>query len=124
MHNGQQPPHGHDCGRQYVDGGAHDRIAEDKGGLLARVLLARLALRGICRAVGVTIKGLLGFLVQCCKARPDPLHVHPLSCTRDVLIQRLEVEADALASLVPKKAHKQWVWIALEATPPGSWRCT
>jgi insertion element IS1 protein InsB len=32
-----------------------------------------------------------------------------------VLIQRLEVEADELASFVQKKAHKQWVWIALDA---------
>ena len=34
----------------------------------------------------------------------------------DVLIQRLEVEADDLASFVQKKANKQWVWIAMDAT--------
>jgi IS1 family transposase len=33
-----------------------------------------------------------------------------------VLIQRLEGEADALASFVQKKAHKPWVWIAMDAT--------
>jgi IS1 family transposase len=32
-----------------------------------------------------------------------------------VLIQRLEVEADELASFVQKKANKQWVWIAMDA---------
>jgi IS1 family transposase len=48
---------------------------------------------------------------------PDPLHVHPVSCQHDVLIQRLEVEADALASFVQKKADKQWVWIAMDAKP-------
>ena len=32
-----------------------------------------------------------------------------------MLIQRLEVEADELASFVQKKAHKQWVWIAMDA---------
>jgi insertion element IS1 protein InsB len=31
-------------------------------------------------------------------------------------LQRREVEADALASFVQKKAHKQWVWIAMDAT--------
>jgi insertion element IS1 protein InsB len=46
---------------------------------------------------------------------PDHLHVHPVSCQHDVMIQRLEVEADALASFVQKKANKQWVWIAMEA---------
>jgi hypothetical protein len=80
------------------------------------LLLERLSLRGICRAVGVTLKWLLGFLVQCFGALPDHLHVQPVSCTRDVLIQRLEVEADELASFVQKKAHKQWVWIAMDAT--------
>jgi hypothetical protein len=29
---------------------------------------------------------------------PDHLHVQPVSCTHDVLLQRLEVEADELAS--------------------------
>ena len=64
---------------------------------------------------GVTLKWLLGFLVQCFAALPDHLHVQLVSCTRDVLIQRLEVEADDLASFVQKKANKQWVWIAMDA---------
>jgi insertion element IS1 protein InsB len=80
------------------------------------LLVERISLRGICRAVGVTLKWLLGFLVQCFAALPDHLHVHPISCTRDVLSQRLAVEADALASFVQKKAHKPWVWIAMDAT--------
>jgi insertion element IS1 protein InsB len=74
-----------------------------------------MSLRGICHAVGVTLKWLLGFLVQCFEALPDHRHVQPVSCTRDVLIQRLEVEANALASFVQKTAHKQWVWIAMDA---------
>ena len=77
--------------------------------------MERISLRGICRAVGVTLKWLLGFLVQCFEALPDHLHVQPVSNTSDVLIQRLEVEADELASFVQKKAHKQWVWIAMDA---------
>ena len=32
-----------------------------------------------------------------------------------MLIQRLEVEADELASFVQKKSNKQWVWIAMDA---------
>ena len=90
-------------------------MAEDKRGLIERLLVERISLQGICRAVGVTLKWLLGFLVQCFEALPDHLHVQPVSCTRDVLIQRLEVEAAALASFVQKKANKQWVWIAMDA---------
>src|SRR5262249_5565088 len=53
--------------------------------------------------------------VQCFATLPDHLHVHPVSCTHDVLIPQLEVEADEPASFVQKKANKQWVWIAMDA---------
>jgi insertion element IS1 protein InsB len=74
-----------------------------------------MSLRGICRAVGVTLKWLLGFLVQCFEALPDPLHGQPVSCQHEVMSQRLEVEADEMASFVQKKANQQWVWIAMDA---------
>jgi 2-C-methyl-D-erythritol 4-phosphate cytidylyltransferase len=45
----------------------------------------------------------------------DHLHVQPITCTQHVMIQRLEVEADEIASFVQKKAHKQWSWIAMDA---------
>jgi insertion element IS1 protein InsB len=88
---------------------------EGKRGLIERLLVERLSLRGIYRAVGVTLKWLLGFLVQCFAALPDHLPVQPVSCQHDVLIQRLAVKGDELASFVQKKAHKQWVWIAMDA---------
>jgi hypothetical protein len=64
------------------------------------LLVERMSLRGIGRAVGATLKWRLGFLVQCCKALPDQLHVQPVPCTHNVMIERLKVEADAMASLV------------------------
>jgi len=112
IHNGQQNHHGHDCGRQFVQCCEHYLIADDTRSLIARLLVERISLRGSCRAVGVTLKWLLGFLVQCFEALPDHLHVQPVSCPRDVLMQRLEVEADARASCVQKKANKPWGWIA------------
>src|SRR5499425_2417360 len=115
IHNGKQNHHCHDCGRQFVHCCEQYLISNDKRGLIERILVERISLRGICRAVGVTLKWLLGFLVQCFAALPDHLHVHPVSCEHDVLIQRLEVEADELASFVQKKANKQWVWIAMDA---------
>jgi hypothetical protein len=104
IHNGKPNQHCHDCGRQFVQCCEHDLIAQDKRRLIERLLLERLALRGICRVVGVTLKWLLGFLVQCFTALPDHLHVQPVSCQPDVLIQRLEVEADEMASFVQKKS--------------------
>jgi insertion element IS1 protein InsB len=32
------------------------------------------------------------------------------------MIQRLEVEADEMASFVKRKANKSWIWIAMDAT--------
>jgi insertion element IS1 protein InsB len=37
---------------------------------------------------------------------------------QDVMIQRLEVEADEIASFVHKKANKQGSWIAMDAKTP------
>ena len=39
----------------------------------------------------------------------------PSPVQHDVLIQRLEVEADEMASFVQQKANKQWIWIAMDA---------
>ena len=116
IHNGKQNHHCHDCGHQFVQCYKQYLIADDKRDLIERLLVERISLRGICRAVGVTLKWLLGFLVQCCETLPAHLPVQPVSCTHDVLMQRLEVEADEMASFVQKKAHKQWVWIAMDAT--------
>jgi insertion element IS1 protein InsB len=115
IHNGKQNHQCKDCGRQFVDGFEQYLVSEEKRGLIERLLVERIALRGICRAVGVTLKWLLGFLVQCCKALPDHLHVQPVSCKQNVMIQHLEVEADEMASFVQKKANKQWIWIAMDA---------
>jgi hypothetical protein len=116
IHTGKQNPHCHDCGHQFVQCCEQYLISDDTRGLIERLLVERISWRGICRAVGGTLKWLVGFLVQCFQALPDHLHVQPVSCTRDVLIQRLEVEADELASFVQKKAPKQWVWSAMDTT--------
>ena len=96
------------CCEQYL-------IAEDKRALIERLLLERIAFRGICRAVGGTLKWLLGCLVQCFEALPEHLHVQPLSCQPNVMLQRREMEADEMASFVQKKANKPWIWIAMDA---------
>jgi len=75
----------------------------------------RISLRGICRAVGVRLKWLLGFLLTGVEGLPDHLSVQPVMGHQDVMIQRLEVEADEMASFVHKKVNKQWIWIAMDA---------
>jgi hypothetical protein len=115
IHNGKQNHQCKDCGRQFVECLEQYLVSEETRALVERLLLERLSLHGICRAVRVKLKWLLGFLVNCFEALPDPLHVQPITSNADVMIQRLEVEADDMASFVQKKANKQWIWLAMDA---------
>ena len=89
-------------------------IGEDQRTLVERLLREKISLYGICRAVGVSIRWLMGFIVARFAALPDHLHVLPVAAPREVIIGRLEVEADEMWSFVKKKANKQWVWIAMD----------
>jgi IS1 family transposase/transposase-like protein len=115
IHNGKQNHQCKDCGRQFVDCFEQYLVSAETRDLIERLLLERISLRGICRAVKVGLKWLLGFIVTCCETLPDHLNVQPISCDQDVMIQRLEVEADEMASFVQKKANKQWIWLAMDA---------
>jgi insertion element IS1 protein InsB len=115
LHHGKQHHQCHDCGRQLVDGSAQYLLAEDTRALSERLLVERLAVRGIGRAVGVPRKWVVGFLVQGVEALPDHLTVEPVRRTQDGVIQRLEVEADDRQSVVKKQAHKPWMWLAMAA---------
>jgi insertion element IS1 protein InsB len=116
IHNGKQNHHCHNCGRQFVECFAQYLLSAKTRALIERLLLERISLRGMCRAVGVGLKWLLGLLVQCFEALPEHLHVQPVASNHNVMIQRLEVEADEMSSFVQKKANKQWIWIAMDAT--------
>jgi insertion element IS1 protein InsB len=115
IHTGKQNHQCQNCGRQFVQSFAQYRISDDTRALIERLLVERISLRGICRAVGVGLKWLLGFLVQCVKALPEHLHVQPITCDGYVMMQRLEVEADEMSSFVQTKANRQWIWIAMDA---------
>ena len=114
IHNGKQNHQCHDCGRQFVDCFEQYLVSDDTRALIERLLLERLSLRGICRAMGVKLKWLLGFIVNQFEALPDHLNVESITSNADVVIQRLEVEADEMASFVQKKANKQWIWLAMD----------
>ena len=115
IHSGKQNHQCTTCGRQFV-ASAEDRIISyEQRTLIEHLLRERLSLRGICRAVGGSLTWLLHFMVERFAACPDHLHVQlPVSPT-DVVIRRLEAEADELWSFVGKKANKQWLWIAMDA---------
>jgi IS1 family transposase len=82
--------------------------------MVERLLCEKISLHGICRAVGVSLRWLMNFIVARFAALPDHLYVLPVVAPREVIIGRLEVEADEMWSFVAKKANKQWVWIAMD----------
>jgi insertion element IS1 protein InsB len=100
------------CGHQFVVYADNRAIAEDQRTLVERLLLEKISPHGICRAVGVSIRWLMDFMITRFKALPDHLHVQPVTSPRDVLMGRLDVEADEMWSFVKQKANRQWVWIA------------
>jgi insertion element IS1 protein InsB len=100
------------CGHQFVVYADNRAIAEDQRTLVERLLLEKISLHGICRAVGVSIRWLMDFVITRFKAFPDHLHVQPVTSPRDVLMGRLDMEADEMWSFVKQKANRQWVWIA------------
>jgi insertion element IS1 protein InsB len=76
IHNGKQNHQCKDWGRQFVGGFAQDLVSDETRGLVERLLLERLSLRGIFRAVGVGLKWLLGFIANRFEALPDHLVVY------------------------------------------------
>jgi insertion element IS1 protein InsB len=103
------------CGRQFV-ASAEDRIiADEQRTLIEHLLRERLSLRGICRAVGVSLTWLLRFMVERFAACPERLHVQPPAGPTEVVIRQLEAEADEMWSFVGRRANQQWIWIAMDA---------
>src|SRR5919198_968349 len=116
IHSGKQNHQCKACGRQFVAGAEERLISDERRTLIEHLLRERISLRGICRAVGVSLTWLLHFMVQCFAACPDDLHVQLPKRPTDVMLRRLEAEADELWSFVKKKANKQWIWLAMDAT--------
>ena len=85
--------------------------------MVERLLLERISLRRICRAVGVGLQWLLQFMGMRFQTAPEHLYVKPADNAPAVILQRLEAELDELWSFVGKKENRQWVWIARDAAP-------
>jgi insertion element IS1 protein InsB len=116
IHTGKQNHRCKLCGRAFVLVPENHVSTEEQWALIERLLLERISLRGICRAVGVGLQWLLQFMVERFQAAPEHLYVEPPRGTPAVILQRLEAEVDELWSFVGKKANRQWVWIAMDAT--------
>jgi insertion element IS1 protein InsB len=112
-HNAKQNHHCQACGRQFVAGATDRSISHEQRTLIEHLWRERISLRGLCRAVGVSLTWLLHFMVECFAACPNHLRVRLPNRPTDVVI--LQLEADEMWSFVQKKANRQWIWIAMDA---------
>ena len=103
------------CERQFSATADDRRIADERRTRVEHLLRERISLRGICRAVGVSLTWLLHFMVECFTACPEDLHVQLPARLTAVVLSRLEAEADEMWSFVQKQANKPWSWIAMDA---------
>ena len=114
IHTGKQNHQCKACGRQFVVDTTRQLIDDALRRVAERLLCEKISLQGICRAIGVSIRWLMDFMVARFAAVPEHLHVQPVTVCRDVLLGCLEVEADELWSFVQKKTNPHWVWIAMD----------
>jgi insertion element IS1 protein InsB len=114
IHTGKQNHQCKACGRPFVVDTTRQVIDDAHRTVVERLLCEKISLQGICRAIGVSIRWLMDFMVARFAAVPERLHVQPVTVSRDVLLGCLEVEADELWSFVQKKTNPHWVWIAMD----------
>lgn len=114
IHTGKQNHQCKTCGRQFVVDATKRVIDAAHRSVVERLLCEKISLHGICRALGISIRWLLDFMVTRFAAAPDHLHVQPIASSCDIVLGCLEVEAEELWSFVQTKANAQWLWLALD----------
>lgn len=112
--SGKQSHRCRGCGRQFVLQFEQRLVSDQERALIRRLLCERLSLHGICRAVGVTMRWLMGFIGECYALAPDDLNVQLPGRPVGIVLRCLGVEADELQSFVGNKANKQWLWLAMD----------
>jgi transposase-like protein len=72
IHSGKQNHQGKACRRQFVATTEEPLLSDARRTLIEHLLCERISLRGICRAVGVSLTWLLRFMVERFAACPEP----------------------------------------------------
>lgn len=108
IHNGTQNFRCNDCGRQFVADKQQKTITEHDKEIMKRLFAERISLRGICRAMHVSLTWLLYFFTQVTDETPDDLGVTPPDKGK------LTLELDEMWSFVSTKENKQWLWLAID----------
>ncbi len=85
IHNGKQNHQCKECGRQFVLDATKRVIVEEQRTVVQRLLREKISLHGICRAMGVSIRWLMDFMVACFAAVPEHMPLQPVASPRDVI---------------------------------------
>lgn len=83
-------------------------ISEETKGIIDRLLLEKLSLAGIARALQISELWLQQYVNQKYKQVDREVQVHPKPK------RRLTVQMDELWSFVDDKGNQQWVWLAID----------
>lgn len=106
-----------ECSARYVEGGKDHFIDHQKIALINRLLLERLSLRGISRAVKVSLRWLMHYIKRLYEMVPDDLHFKPMIKVKQergkYYIRLIKSELDEIWSFVGQKENKRWIWLVL-----------
>ena len=101
-----------ECARQFVNSSDH-YISQSKRALIAKALVERVSLRGICRIFEVSLTWLLKFMVQTYNEAPKDLGAKlPLKASAKNL-KIIGLQIDEAWSFVQSKANVCWIWVVL-----------
>src|SRR5512144_1127472 len=120
IHTGKQNHRCKDGGRQFVLSAENRRISDAERALIKRLLNERVSLRGICRAVQVSLRWLVDFVVSCYAAAPDDLNVRLPEQPDEVIVQRLVVECGRSLELRRQESQPTVVMARVRGAEPPS----
>ena len=97
-----------ECGRQFVEDPQWRLISDETKGIVGRLLLEKISLAGIARALQISELWLQQYVNQKSKTMVQEVQVRPKPK------RRLSVQMDELWSFVDDKGNQQWVWLAMD----------
>ena len=108
IHTGKQRFLCRQCGYQFVEHPTDKRIEPSTRALIDRLLLERISMAGIARAVQVSESWLQDYV------NGKAAQTQPRAAVRPQKKGPLRVQCDELWSFVDTKGNQQWVWLALD----------
>ncbi len=108
IHNGKQKYRCKKCNRQFVENPQNVPISKEKIHYIDKLLLEKIPLAGIVRAVGVSERWLQNYVNNKYDLIPKQVNV------KEKKQGRLTIQIDEMWSFVVSKKNKKWIWLAID----------